>query len=151
MKKRADVLVFEKNLAPSREKAKTYIIAGTVSCNGKIVKNPSEMLEEDSEITVGEGICPFVSRGGYKLDKAVKEFNIDLKDKVCMDIGASTGGFTDCMLQNGARFVYAVDVGYGQFDWKLRNSDKVCLMERTNARYLDEKNIDKTAFRQSTV
>ena len=143
MKKRADVLVFEKNLAPSREKAKTYIIAGTVSCNGKPVKNPSEMLEEDSEITVGEG-CPFVSRGGYKLDKAVKEFNIDLKDKVCVDIGASTGGFTDCMLQNGAQFVYAVDVGYGQFDWKLRNSEKVCLMERTNARYLDEKKFDKT-------
>lgn len=137
MKKRIDVLIAEKGLAPSREKAKTLIIAGKVKAGGKAVKSPSEQFEGDIAIEVEGHACPYVSRGGLKLEKAVKEFGLRLSDKICMDIGASTGGFTDCMLQNGARFVYAVDVGYGQFDWSLRNDKRVKLMERTNARYLE--------------
>ena len=142
MKKRIDVLVFENGLAPSREKAKTLIIAGQVKAAGHIVKSPSEQYETDIEIEVTGHVCPYVSRGGLKLEKAIREFRICLENKTCMDIGASTGGFTDCMLQNGAAFVYAVDVGYGQFDWKLRNDKRIQLMERTNARYLERQ--DKT-------
>lgn len=138
MKKRIDVLIAEKGLAPSREKAKTLIIAGQVKAGKKAVKSPSEQFEETVEIEVEGHACPYVSRGGLKLEKAVKEFGLRLNDKICMDIGASTGGFTDCMLQNGAQFVYAVDVGYGQFDWGLRNDKRVKLMERTNARYLEK-------------
>ncbi len=137
MKKRIDVLLAEKGLAKSREKAKTLVIAGEVFAAGIPVKSPSDQFEEDVEITVRQDTCPYVSRGGLKLEKAMAVFRIDLKDKVCMDIGASTGGFTDCMLQNGADYVYAVDVGYGQFDWGLRNDGRVRLMERTNARYLE--------------
>lgn len=144
MKKRIDILLVEKGLAKSRENAKTLIIAGEVTAAGKPVKVPSEQYEEEAEIVVRGDACPYVSRGGWKLEKALKEFPIILTGKVCMDIGASTGGFTDCMLQNGASFVYAVDVGYGQFDWKLRNDERVKLMERTNARYLEqqEKTVD---------
>lgn len=137
MKKRIDVLIAEKGLAQSREKAKTLIIAGQVKANGKAVKSPSEQFEEDAAVEVEGHACPYVSRGGLKLEKAIKEFNLNLENRICMDIGASTGGFTDCMLQNGAQFVYAVDVGYGQFDWRLRNDGRVKLMERTNARYLE--------------
>ncbi len=144
MKKRIDVLLAEKGLAKSREKAKTLVIAGEVTVGGKLIKSPSETFEEDTEIVVGKDHCPYVSRGGLKLEKAMKEFDLDLNGKVCMDIGASTGGFTDCMLKNGANYVYAVDVGYGQFDWGLRNDVRVKLMERTNARYLEaqEKPVD---------
>ncbi|MEG2188448.1 MAG: TlyA family RNA methyltransferase [Christensenella sp.] len=137
MKKRIDVLIAERELAKSREKAKTLIIAGEVRANGETVKNPSDTFDEDVVIEIGKDACPYVSRGGLKLEKAIDKFKLSLKDKVCMDIGASTGGFTDCMLKNGAKYVYAVDVGYGQFDWALRNDARVKLMERTNARYIE--------------
>lgn len=137
MKKRIDVLLAERGLAKSREKAKALVIAGGVFAGGRQAKGPSDLFEEDVEIEIGRDSCPYVSRGGLKLEKAVEEFGLSLEGKVCMDIGASTGGFTDCMLQNGATFVYAVDVGYGQFDWTLRNDPRVKLMERTNARYLE--------------
>lgn len=137
MKKRIDVLLAERGLAKSREKAKTLVIAGQVKACGNQVKSPSDTFEEDVEIEVGTDDCPYVSRGGLKLEKAMNAFELTVQNKVCMDIGASTGGFTDCMLKNGAAFVYAVDVGYGQFDWGLRNDGRVKLMERTNARYLE--------------
>ncbi|MEA5002907.1 MAG: TlyA family RNA methyltransferase [Christensenella sp.] len=144
MKKRIDVLLYEKGLAKSREKAKTLVIAGEITVGGNLVKSPSDTFEEDTPIVVGKDHCPYVSRGGLKLEKAMEEFCLDLQGKVCMDIGASTGGFTDCMLKKGASFVYAVDVGYGEFDWALRNDVRVKLMERTNARYLEaqEKPVD---------
>ena len=140
MKLRLDVALTERNLAPSRERAKALIMAGQVYVDGQKAYKAGETVEEHQTITVKEEL-PFVSRGGYKLDKGVKVFGIDLKDKICVDIGASTGGFTDCMLQNGAKKVYAVDVGYGQLDWKLRSDDRVVVLERTNARYLTEKEI----------
>ncbi len=144
MKKRIDVLLAERGFAKSREKAKTLVIAGGVKAGGTQVKSPSDTFEEDVEIEVGTDDCPYVSRGGLKLEKAMNAFDLNVYNKVCMDIGASTGGFTDCMLKNGAAFVYAVDVGYGQFDWGLRNDGRVKLMERTNARYLEmqEKSVD---------
>lgn len=143
MKKRADILLAEKELARSREKAKAMIIAGIVRCNGKPVASPSEQFDENSEFIILGDDSPFVSRGGLKLERALKEFNIDLTGRICLDIGCSTGGFTDCMLKSGADFVYAVDVGYGQFDWALRNDARVDLRERTNARYLDESSFDR--------
>lgn len=136
MKKRIDVLLAERGLAKSREKAKTLVIAGEVIAGGNAVKSPSDQFEETIEIEVGRDHCPYVSRGGLKLEKAIDTFDLSLGGKTCMDIGASTGGFTDCMLKNGAAYVYAIDVGYGQFDWGLRNDERVELMERTNARYL---------------
>lgn len=138
MKKRIDVLLAERGFAKSREKAKALVIAGEVCVAGVQVKQPSDSFEEDVEIEVGKDNCPYVSRGGLKLEKAVQEFGLVLQGKVCMDIGASTGGFTDCMLKNRASYVYAVDVGYGQFDWALRNDERVKLLERTNARYLEK-------------
>ncbi len=143
MKKRADILLVEKDLARSREKAKAMIIAGMVRAGGAPVASASDMLDENSQLTLAGDNCPYVSRGGLKLEKAILAFGIDLAGKTCLDIGCSTGGFTDCMLQNGAAFVYAVDVGYGQFDWKLRNDGRVKLLERTNARYLDESSFEK--------
>ena len=144
MKKRIDILVFERGHAKSREKARVLIIAGLVYANKRQVKLPSEQFEEDVEIVIKGDFCPYVSRGGLKLEKALKEFQIVLAGRVCADIGASTGGFTDCMLKNGASHVYAVDVGYGQFDFGLRNDPRVVVMERTNARYLEalEKPVD---------
>lgn len=144
MKKRIDILLAEKGLCKSREKAKTQIIAGNVYAAGRQIRTASELFDESVEIVVRQDECPFVSRGGTKLQRAFLEFELNVEEKVCLDIGASTGGFTDCMLQNGAAFVYAVDVGYGQFDWKLRNDTRVELHERTNARYLQpfEKEID---------
>ncbi len=144
MKIRLDVALTEQGLAPSREKAKALIMAGQVYVDGQKAYKAGEMIEESQSLTVKEEL-PFVSRGGYKLDKGIKVFGIDLKDKICVDIGASTGGFTDCMLQNGAKRVYAVDVGYGQLDWKLRSDDRVVVLERTNARYLTEKEIPERA------
>jgi 23S rRNA (cytidine1920-2'-O)/16S rRNA (cytidine1409-2'-O)-methyltransferase len=138
MKKRADVLLVEKNLARSREKAKAMIIAGIVRNGDVPIPSPSDMLEETAALSITGNDCPYVSRGGLKLEKALRVFEIDLQAKTCLDVGCSTGGFTDCMLKNGARAVYAVDVGYGQFDWGLRNDKRVSLFERTNARYLHE-------------
>lgn len=139
-KKRLDVIMVEQNLAASRERAKALIMAGEVIVSGKTVTKAGEMVLPDSEIIVKE-TCPYVSRGGWKLEKAMACFPIQLSGKVCADIGASTGGFTDCMLQNGAARVYAVDVGYGQLDWKLRNDPRVVCLERTNARYLDHEQV----------
>ena len=135
-KSRADVALVERALAPSREKAKALIIAGQVYLGTKRIDKPGEMIENQAELTVKGDICPYVSRGGLKLEKAMQEFDLSAKGKICADIGASTGGFTDCMLKNGAQKVYAIDVGYGQLDWGLRNDRRVVVMERTNARYL---------------
>ncbi|MGI6154276.1 MAG: TlyA family RNA methyltransferase, partial [Christensenellaceae bacterium] len=153
MKKRVDILLAEKGLTKSREKAKIQIISGNVYANGKQVKNPSDTLDEDATIELRADACPYVSRGGLKLEKALQEFRINLEGKTCADIGASTGGFTDCMLKNGAVFVYAIDVGYGQFDWSLRNDGRVMLMERTNARHLEalEQAVDFTSVDVSFI
>ena len=143
MKKRADVLLAEKGLARSREKAKAMIIAGIVRSGDIRVFAPSDLFEEDAPFSITGSDCPYVSRGGLKLQKALDTFSINLRGKVCLDIGCSTGGFTDCMLKSGAKTVYAVDVGYGQFDWSLRNDPRVVLFERTNARYLDENSFNR--------
>ena len=137
LKERIDLLITEKGLFPSREKAKAAIMAGIVYVDGRRADKPGSSADSSAEFTVKENSCPYVSRGGLKLEKAIREFGIDLKGAAAMDIGASTGGFTDCMLKNGASAVYAVDVGYGQLDWKLRNDSRVVNMEKTNIRYLD--------------
>lgn len=146
-KKRLDIAVFERGLAESREKAKAMIMAGSVYVNDiKVLKSGTDVKPAD-KIEVRGNINPYVSRGGLKLDKAVKSFGLKLDGYVCMDIGASTGGFTDCMLQNGASKVYAVDVGYGQLAWKLRCDERVVNLERTNFRYVTKNEIpDETDF-----
>ena len=142
MKERLDVLLVKKGLAPSREKAKAVIMSGSVYVDGqKEDKAGSVFDEESAQIEVRGHALPYVSRGGLKLEKALKVFPITLTDKICMDVGASTGGFTDCMLQNGAAKVYSVDVGYGQLDWKLRQDDRVVCMEKTNFRYMTPEDI----------
>ncbi len=143
-KERLDVLVVSRGLAPSREKAKALIMAGDVFVNGQREDKPGTTFEEENikSLEIRGTTLPFVSRGGLKLAKAVKSFELSLSDKVCMDIGASTGGFTDCMLQNGARKVYSVDVGHGQLDWKLRSDDRVVCMEKTNFRYMVRDDIE---------
>ena len=133
--------MFEKNLAESREKAKAMIMAGIVYINGQKMDKPGETVDEAAELEVRGKKMPYVSRGGLKLEKAIAEFSVQMEQEVCMDIGASTGGFTDCMLQNGAKKVYAVDVGYGQLAWKLRTDERVVNFERTNARYLTREQI----------
>ncbi len=144
MKKRLDILLVESALAPSREKAKTMIMEGTVYVNGNREEKAGDLFDpEKSEITIHGNVLPYVSRGGLKLEKALHTFPITLAGKVCMDIGASTGGFTDCMLQNSAAKVYAVDVGYGQFAWKLRNDPRVICMEKTNIRYVTKKEVSE--------
>lgn len=140
-KMRLDAYLTEHGLCESREKAKAVIMAGCVFVNNQKCDKAGTALKPDDKVEVRGGEMPFVSRGGYKLDKAVKSFGLDLSEKICIDIGASTGGFTDCMLQNGATKVYAVDVGYGQLNWKLRSDERVVCMERTNARYLDRDQI----------
>lgn len=142
MKKvRLDQLVFDLGLTESRERAKTTIMSGLVFVNGQRVDKPGTAVDPDAEITVKGDALPFVSRGGFKLDKALKVFPVDPKDKVCIDCGASTGGFTDVLLQHGAKKVYSVDVGYGQLAWKLRNDERVVNLERTNLRYVTEEQI----------
>lgn len=136
MKERIDLLLVQQGYFETREKAKRALMAGLIFVNGQRLDKAGTKVDDQIAIEVRGAVCPFVSRGGYKLDKAIKTFNIQLQDAVCMDIGASTGGFTDCMLQNGATKVYAVDVGYGQLDWKLRTDDRVVNLERTNIRYL---------------
>ena len=135
-KERLDVLLVEKGICTSRERAKTSIMAGLVYVDGQKVDKVGEKVSVEADIVYKGEKMPYVSRGGFKLEKAMKEFNIDLTDTVCMDIGASTGGFTDCMLQNGASKVFSIDVGYGQFAWKLRTDERVVCMERTNIRYV---------------
>jgi len=133
-KQRLDILLFERGLCESREKAKTTIMSGQVFINGQRYDKPGVSVPVDVEIEVKSNPIPYVSRGGLKLEKAIKEFDIELDGKICIDIGASTGGFTDCMLQNGAVKVYSVDVGYGQLAYKLRCDERVVCMERTNIR-----------------
>lgn len=141
MKKRLDILVTENGLAESREKAKALIMAGQVYVDNQKADKPGDTFSEDAHVEIrGKGL-QYVSRGGLKLEKAMKEFSLTLTDKICMDVGASTGGFTDCMLQNGARKVYSVDVGYGQLAWSLRTDARVVNLERTNARYLTREQI----------
>lgn len=135
-KTRLDVLLVARNLLPSRQQAQAVIMSGNVFVAGQRADKPGMAVPSDAEIEVRQHIMPYVSRGGWKLEKAMKTWPITLSGKICADIGASTGGFTDCMLQNGACKVYAVDVGYGQLDWKLRSDPRVVCMERTNARYL---------------
>lgn len=136
-KERLDIILVNKGLVSGRDKAKALIMAGKVYVNSVKCEKAGEAVDENAEIEVKAPTLPFVSRGGLKLEKALKTFPIDLKDNVCMDIGASTGGFTDCMLISGAKKVYAIDVGYGQLAWKLRTDERVINLERTNARYLD--------------
>ena len=140
-KKRLDVLLTERGLQESRQRAQAVIMSGEVFVNGQRVDKPGTAVAEDAQIEVRGGTLAYVSRGGLKLEKAMAAFPIDLNGAVCADIGASTGGFTDCMLQNGAEKVYAVDVGYNQLDWRLRTHPQVVCMERTNARYLTAEQI----------
>lgn len=141
MKKRLDVLVFEKGFAESREKAKAIIMAGLVYVNNQKADKCGVSYDENLPLEVRGETQKYVSRGGYKLEKAMNTFPITLTDKVTMDIGASTGGFTDCMLQNGAKKVYSVDVGYGQLAWKLRQDERVVNLERTNMRYVTKEQV----------
>ena len=145
MKKRLDLLMVERALAPSREKAKAYIMSGDVYVDGQKEDKAGTMFKETVKIEVRGNTLPYVSRGGLKLEKAMNNFGVSLAGKVCMDVGASTGGFTDCMLQNGAVKVYSIDVGYGQLDWKLRNDPRVVCMEKTNIRYVLPENLQEPA------
>ena len=142
MKERLDVLLVQKGLAPSREKAKTMIMEGNVFVDNQREDKAGTFFDPSVNIEIHGNTLRYVSRGGLKLEKAMAQFGITLDDKVCMDIGASTGGFTDCMLQNGAKKVYAVDVGYGQFAWKLRQDPRVVCMEKTNIRYVTPEDIE---------
>ena len=145
MKERLDVLLVKKGLAESREKAKAVLMSGIVYVNNQKEDKAGAMFEETAAIEVRGHTLPYVSRGGLKLEKAVQVFGLDLTGFTCMDVGASTGGFTDCMLQNGAAKVYAVDVGHGQLAWKLRNDSRVVCMEKTNVRYLKREDIGEEA------
>ena len=140
-KLRLDQLIFDKGYAESREKAKAIIMSGEVFIDGKRADKPGMQVPDTTEPEVRTKGMPFVSRGGYKLDKAIKVFNLKPEGKICIDCGASTGGFTDVLLQNGAEKVYSVDVGYGQLAWKLRNDSRVVNLERTNLRYITEEQI----------
>lgn len=142
MKERLDVLLVKQGFVPSREKAKAVIMAGLVFVNQQREDKAGATFDETKiKIEVKGNTLKYVSRGGLKLEKAMAEFPIELEGKTCMDIGASTGGFTDCMLQNGAKKVYAIDVGHGQLDWKLRNDERVVCMEKTNFRYVTNEQI----------
>ena len=140
-KMRLDVAVYERGYAETREKAKAMIMAGSVYLNGQKALKGGVNIKETDVIEVRGAVNPFVSRGGLKLDKAVRSFGLDLNNCICMDIGASTGGFTDCMLTNGASKVYAIDVGYGQLAWKLRCDERVVNLERTNFRYVTREQV----------
>lgn len=140
-KKRLDILLLDRGYYKSRVRAKASIMAGIVSVDGRVVDKAGTMVKEDCSIKVKENPIPYVSRGGLKLQRALDLFDIDVAGKTALDTGASTGGFTDCLLQRGVKKVYAVDVGYGQLDWKLRNDERVIVMERTNIRYVKPEGI----------
>jgi 23S rRNA (cytidine1920-2'-O)/16S rRNA (cytidine1409-2'-O)-methyltransferase len=142
-KGRIDLLLVKKGLAPTRARARSLIMAGVVYVDGTKLEKAGTIVRENSTIQVKHPALRYVSRGGVKLEAALREFEIDVRDKDALDIGASTGGFTDCLLQFGVRRVYAVDVGYGQLDWKLRQDPRVVVMERVNARYLNPEDIGK--------
>ena len=143
MKERLDVLLVNNGLAETREKAKRTIMAGLVTVDGRLEDKPGTRFDIDSDVQVKGQECPYVSRGGLKLEKAIREWGVSCENAVCIDMGASTGGFTDCMLQHGARKVYAIDVGYGQLDYKLRTDARVVNMEKTNIRYLETSLIEE--------
>ena len=143
MKERLDIILVNKGLATSREKAKAMIMEGIVYVNGQKEDKAGTMFDIEAPVEVRGQTLRYVSRGGLKLEKSMEQFGLDLTDLVCMDVGASTGGFTDCMLQNGARKVYAIDVGRGQLDWKLRNDPRVVCMEKTTIRYVIPEHIDE--------
>ena len=153
MKVRLDKLVFERGLAPSRERAQALVLAGRVLVNEQKVDKSGASVDEDAGLRILGDDMPFVSRGGLKLARALEHWHIDASGKVCLDIGASTGGFTDCLLQNGASQVIAVDTGYGQIDAKLRGDARVTLLEKTNARYLTIEQIfpDKAGLRPISI
>ncbi len=136
IKKRLDVLLTEQGYADTRSKAQAIIMAGQVYVDGQKADKPGISYEENVSIEVRGDVCPYVSRGGLKLEKALRDFGVKPEGFVCSDSGASTGGFTDCLLQQGAKKVFAIDVGYGQLDWKIRSDDRVVVMERTNIRYV---------------
>ena len=136
MKERLDVLLVKRNLAESREKAKAIIMSGNVFVEGQREDKAGTTFSDEVQIEIKGDTMPYVSRGGLKLEKAIANFDVDLEGKVCTDVGSSTGGFTDCMLQNGARKVFAIDLGRGQLAWKLRQDDRVVCMEKTNIRYV---------------
>ena len=136
IKKRLDVLLVERGFAQTRAKAQAVIMSGLVYVSGQKADKPGISYEETVNIEVRSGGCPYVSRGGLKLEKALRDFGVDPTGYVCSDSGASTGGFTDCLLQQGAKKVFAIDVGYGQLDWKIRSDPRVVVMERTNVRYV---------------
>lgn len=140
-KERLDIMMVARGLAESREKAKRTIMAGIVYVNGEKEDKAGSSFPEDVEIEVRGNALKYVSRGGLKLEKAIQEFGVDPAGRTCLDIGASTGGFTDCMLQNGAVKVFAIDVGHGQLDWKLRNDERVVCMEKTNIRFVKPEDI----------
>ena len=144
MKERLDVMLVKRNLAESREKAKAVIMSGNVFVDGQREDKAGSTFASDVHIEVKGHALPYVSRGGFKLEKALETFDVDVKGKVCTDVGSSTGGFTDCMLQNGAAKVFAIDVGRGQLDWKLRNDPRVICMEKTNIRYVAPEDIGET-------
>ena len=147
MKERLDVLLVKRNLAESREKAKAVIMSGIVYVDGQKEDKAGSMFDETANVEVRGTTLKYVSRGGLKLEKAMTHFGVTLAGKICMDVGASTGGFTDCMLQNGAVKVYSVDVGHGQLAWKLRNDERVVCMEKTNIRYVTPEEIpDRIQF-----
>lgn len=141
MKERLDVLLVKRGLAESREKAKAVIMSGNVLVSGEREDKAGSVFDEKAEITIKGNGLKYVSRGGLKLEKAVLEYGLSLKDRICMDVGSSTGGFTDCMLQNGAGKVYAIDVGTNQLAWKLRQNPQVVSMEKTNIRYVTKEQI----------
>lgn len=144
MKKRLDVVLVDRALAQSRERAKTMIMSGIVYVNNQKADKPGTPVSESDTIEVRGSTLKYVSRGGLKLEKAMSTFSIELNNAICCDFGASTGGFTDCMLQNGAQKVYAVDVGYGELAWSLRTDERVINMERTNIRYLTDEHIPES-------
>lgn len=141
MKERLDVLLVKRNLASSREKAKAIIMSGNVYVEGQKEDKAGTVFPEKANIEVRGNSLPYVSRGGLKLEKALANFDVSVDGKTCTDVGSSTGGFTDCMLQNGAKKVYAIDVGRGQLDWKLRQDERVVCMEKTNIRYVTPEDI----------
>lgn len=144
-KERLDVLLVQQGLASSRELAKAYIMAGNVYVDGQKEDKAGTKVAVTAQLAVKGSRMKYVSRGGYKLEKAMDAFGVRLDGRICLDIGASTGGFTDCMLQNGASKVYAIDVGYGQFAWKLRNDDRVICLEKTNVRYVTQEQVPDAA------
>ncbi|KZR60335.1 TlyA family RNA methyltransferase [Pseudobacillus badius] len=150
-KERIDVLLVERGLIETREKAKRAVMAGLVYSNEERLDKPGEKIPSDAPLQIKGNVLPYVSRGGLKLEKALKVFALDIKDKIMIDIGSSTGGFTDCALQNGVRLSYALDVGYNQLAWKLRQDERVVVMERTNFRYVTPEDLKEGAPEFATI